>query len=517
MGYEDNPRFPSLSELRANLQRGKGFLGKLVIAHAFFAQSQERGGWDDSPSVAAWGFLISDFRGSSWAFAFWLLVKRLWISTILNLADGAPNAALAFAAQVVDTGLVLYAQPFNDRSTNITESLGCILNLLSFSAISLPVILGRDIPLPAFLGDFTEMALSTGATALAAIVSIAKPLTLCVKLMIKGGYSIASQFGCLQSCIFGLSSAAAVRSQSVIVGNLSDEVQNSIEDRYLPGDDEDDLGKKVFRTSDVEAACARNEEEETVKQDRNPPDFTSFNSSTDALLGHRGSHPSCGESKVEFATQTALLTRGISLRRSQTNETLHKDIRQLIADDQRGIFDQPTGKDVLEFEHQDGCVSAAGHGPSLAAASLVFDVVSSTPVQGDPQLEPAPFSNLVSATVADDDVTAEQQRLHQEEVLAGDMTPCFDRPTGKDLLERGLWLEDAAIDAHFIFHQALTSRPRAFDADILTCAEATAQEDSAASAKASMDAAVSSLAHFESLKTLEENALVSGSPFLRDR
>jgi len=35
-----------------------------------------------------------------------------------------------------------------------------------------------------------------------------------------------------------------VRSQSVIVGNLSDEVQNSIEDRYLPGDDEDDLGKK---------------------------------------------------------------------------------------------------------------------------------------------------------------------------------------------------------------------------------------------------------------------------------
>ena len=105
-------------------------IGKVVIAHAWFGSAFERGGWEDSAVSAHWGFLVGDFCMGAWIYSVWLLVKRLLISTVLNLVDGALNALLSVAIQFVDTGLLLYMQPYIDRRTAFTETFGAITNLL---------------------------------------------------------------------------------------------------------------------------------------------------------------------------------------------------------------------------------------------------------------------------------------------------------------------------------------------------------------------------------------------------
>ena len=368
------------------------------------------------------------------------------------------------------------------------------------------------------------MVLSTGATALAAMVSISQPLTLCIKLLFKGAYFITAQCGAFSTFLPAFFVKGARRSTSVIVGNLSGEVQNLLEGRYIPGENEenDDDGNKA----NDGAATAKKVVDTIVEhahqeKTENPVElicrFTSFNSSTEALLGRCGSRP--GASKADISNQTVLSARGMSLRSSQTNAIHCKDVNQLFADDQRGIFDRPTGKDILEVECQERRATATGgaHDARVGAGNVTFDVLQAyhPPFRGDPLREHAIFTSpakTVLAMTAHDDAADELQRLHEEEVLAGDMTPCFSRPNGQDLLERGLGHH--AIDAHLIFHQALTSGPRkqAVDADIF-CTELTAQEKSAI--LTITNAEVASSAHSKSLKTLEENALVSGSPFLR--
>ena len=76
MAFEKGPAIPSFSELRSTVAEGKGLVAKAVIVHAWWTSNQERGGWEDTKEFAYWGFLVSDFQGAAWMFAFWLLLKR---------------------------------------------------------------------------------------------------------------------------------------------------------------------------------------------------------------------------------------------------------------------------------------------------------------------------------------------------------------------------------------------------------------------------------------------------------
>ena len=44
---------------QGQLSRTKGFIGKIVVAHAYFVGSFEKSGWEDNTTSAYWGFLLS--------------------------------------------------------------------------------------------------------------------------------------------------------------------------------------------------------------------------------------------------------------------------------------------------------------------------------------------------------------------------------------------------------------------------------------------------------------------------
>ena len=76
--------------------------------------------------------LLQDFCVGAWAYSMWLLVKRVWLSGVLNSFDGYFNAILSLAIQFMDTGLMLFMRPHSNRKVEITELFGSVTNLLVF-------------------------------------------------------------------------------------------------------------------------------------------------------------------------------------------------------------------------------------------------------------------------------------------------------------------------------------------------------------------------------------------------
>jgi hypothetical protein len=270
--------------VQAKVSKVKGLVGKVIIAHAWFVSAFEMGGWEDNTVSAHWGFLVGDFCLGAWTYSIWLLLKRLLISTVLNTVDGALNAVLSVAIQFVDTGLLLYAQPYVDRRTAFSESFGAITNLLvmmcmctrenkrprryrqnhqhmclqcvllalrcrprvgadpaslqGYLAISIPVIAGLDVELPSYLGDLTSMLLASIATVVSAVFALASPLVMLVNVLFKLGSKVAEWFGCVAPA--GVS-AVVQGTKDEVAGNTQDEIQAYLEEAYDPGESEEAL------------------------------------------------------------------------------------------------------------------------------------------------------------------------------------------------------------------------------------------------------------------------------------
>ena len=79
---------------------------------------------------------VQDFCMAAWAYSLWLLVKRLFLSIVLNVLDGSANAILALVVQFVDTILLLYSRPYINRQTEVAESIGAVTNLLVMFCLS---------------------------------------------------------------------------------------------------------------------------------------------------------------------------------------------------------------------------------------------------------------------------------------------------------------------------------------------------------------------------------------------
>ena len=58
---------------------------------------------------------MGDYVGMFWMFALWNLVRKTLFSLILNLLDGKPNAFCSLVLQFLDTGLMLWCQPFGNE------------------------------------------------------------------------------------------------------------------------------------------------------------------------------------------------------------------------------------------------------------------------------------------------------------------------------------------------------------------------------------------------------------------
>ena len=235
LSFEYSKR-PSFSDLKGKLTAAKGIVAKVVTANAWYEGALARGSWDESKASVWWGFLISDIVGTAWIYSAWLLVKKLWLTFVLNSIDGVANAVLAIIAQVVDTTALLYLRPFVDRKTDVTEIAGALLNLLAFIVISLPTILGPDIPVPEFLGAYTTMVLATLATVLAAVVSLMSPLALIVRFI----YKACSLLSCVNFKSPSVVTTAYHASKADVTAGIKGEMQACVEEAYIPPEENDE-------------------------------------------------------------------------------------------------------------------------------------------------------------------------------------------------------------------------------------------------------------------------------------
>ena len=113
--------------------------------------------------------------------------------------------------------------------------LTCTL-LQGYAAISVPVIAGVDVQMPAWLGDYSSMMMATSATALSCLSALISPVSQIIYLLFKLGFVIGNKVG---SCptIFGAVFAGA---KGTLAGNVQDEAQRELEDHYAPADEEDE-------------------------------------------------------------------------------------------------------------------------------------------------------------------------------------------------------------------------------------------------------------------------------------
>jgi hypothetical protein len=174
---------PSYDDFRRRVCSGHSISAKLFLAYSYSKSVMERGAWKDTSLTVFWSFIVGDVCGPTWNYPLWLLIKRMWMALVLNFFDGPVSAALSFSVQVVDTALLLYLRPFILRKTDLTETVGAVFNLLSFFAISLPVMAGPDFLEPPFLGDLTKIYLASVATVVSAVVALLSPITFLVSLL----------------------------------------------------------------------------------------------------------------------------------------------------------------------------------------------------------------------------------------------------------------------------------------------------------------------------------------------
>ena len=89
-----------LGECWLRLQQLHGCVPKALAVSKWYDDAFARGSWNDGDeAVQFWGFLVGSFMVSAWMFPFWLLFKKLALTGILWLLDGASNAACATALQ----------------------------------------------------------------------------------------------------------------------------------------------------------------------------------------------------------------------------------------------------------------------------------------------------------------------------------------------------------------------------------------------------------------------------------
>jgi hypothetical protein len=122
-----------------------------------------------------------DYTCHAWVFAVWPLLRRIFMSTIVNSTDGALNAGLSVAAQTADSLLLLCMRPYNSKMTNMTEMIGGFSTLSCYLVIALPML--ADFAMPEWIGDTTTIILAVFSTAVAACFSLIGPLISLCRLL----------------------------------------------------------------------------------------------------------------------------------------------------------------------------------------------------------------------------------------------------------------------------------------------------------------------------------------------
>ena len=193
---------------QAGLSMGSGCFGKMLACWVTCMQARMRGEWEHDPfgGSALWTFLIGEYVGAFWFYAITRLLKKVVMSAVMGLTDGALNAILCIAVQSVDTACVLISRPHIGRDTDATECLGSIANLLAMIWLGLPVLFPGA---QAYFSDVAALFVTLAST----LISLVPVLFSVISSLIGVVTSFMSVFGVAQSGLGALFWFLAERSE----------------------------------------------------------------------------------------------------------------------------------------------------------------------------------------------------------------------------------------------------------------------------------------------------------------
>ena len=193
---------------QAGLSMGSGCFGKMLACWVTCMQARMRGEWEHDPfgGSALWTFLIGEYVGAFWFYAITRLLKKVVMSAVMGLTDGALNAILCIAVQSVDTACVLISRPHIGRDTDATECLGSIANLLAMIWLGLPVLFPGA---QAYFSDVAALFVTLAST----LISLVPVLFSVISSLIGVVTSFMSVFGVAQSGLGALFCFLAERSE----------------------------------------------------------------------------------------------------------------------------------------------------------------------------------------------------------------------------------------------------------------------------------------------------------------
>jgi len=212
--------------VKENASMKKGCFGRLNAWRLTFEQVKMRGEWDHDPSgdSAAWSFLISNYVGHVWIYAITRLVKKVAMSAVMKLTDGALNASLAIAVQLLDTICVLSMRPHIGRDTAITECLSAIADLLLFLWLALPVLHPETSN---SLSDSTALLFSLTSTCLAVMPILMLYVSNVVAFL--ATFNILHLLGAAQQFVLELGDVLCGKTGDALQDRLSEKLKNDLE------------------------------------------------------------------------------------------------------------------------------------------------------------------------------------------------------------------------------------------------------------------------------------------------
>ena len=152
-----------------------------------------RGSWiAESSSGSWWIWLMADFTGGSWYYPALQVGRKMYLTSVMAVAEGKGKAVLVCLLFVAETMTLWLSQPFNDIVTLWCERLSALTNLLTVFSVTLPAFGVKILP------DMLIIPMATVGTGISAAVTSVCSLYSCLRILPSKLFRIA---GCKDSCL----------------------------------------------------------------------------------------------------------------------------------------------------------------------------------------------------------------------------------------------------------------------------------------------------------------------------
>ena len=127
-------------------------------------------------------FFVRNLTRVGAVYAFFLVLKRIYMSATTRLATGSVNGILSIVCQGIDSLFLLLVRPFNDAQVSAIEAVSGITSLVAYMSLGLTAVMGPGM----YLGDITVLCFASFGVIASAAASVVETVALVSSILISG-------------------------------------------------------------------------------------------------------------------------------------------------------------------------------------------------------------------------------------------------------------------------------------------------------------------------------------------